>query len=86
MGLIVENVGPGVFQSVPASQVTVVDDSGKSYAPVPGATPTTGEPAQMAPGQQLRILLYFVLAPGATPKTVSYAPFGSSVTPLRWIN
>jgi hypothetical protein len=86
VGFILQNKGPGVFQSIPASQVSLIDTSAKSYAPTPGSTPTTGAPAPMAAGQELRILLYFVLAPGATPKTVTFAPFGPSVAPVQWNN
>jgi hypothetical protein len=79
MGLTVENIGPGVYQPAPASQV-LIDTAGKSYRPVK-VTPAT---AALAVGQQARVLLYFVLAPGATPKAVDFAPFGSSAPSLRW--
>jgi hypothetical protein len=62
------------------SQVILIDASGKSYRPVkvtPAATP-------LAVGQQARVLLYFELAPGATPSAVDFAPFGSSAPSLRW--
>jgi hypothetical protein len=84
MGLIVTNVGPGTFQSVPATQVSLVLTNGKSYAPKPLVSATTGEPATMAAGQQLRIILIFVLPKGAQPQTALYAPFGPGVAPLKW--
>ncbi len=84
MGFILTNDGPGTFASDPASQVALMDNKGKSYAPIPESTPTTGQAATMASGQQLRILLYFELAKGATPASVSYAPFGPSVAAIRW--
>jgi hypothetical protein len=84
VGFIITNSGPGTFDNDPASQVTLVDDKGKSYGPIPGPAPTTGKAATMTVGQQLRILLYFELAPGATPVSVSFAPFAPSVAPLRW--
>jgi hypothetical protein len=80
MGLTVENMGPGVYQPAPVSQIALVDTSGKSYNPVkvtPNVTP-------LAVGQVARVLLYFVLAPGATPAAVDFAPFGSSVPSIRW--
>lgn len=80
MGLTVENIGPGDYQPAPASQVILTDAAGKSYRPV-GVTPAT---APLAVGQQARVLLYFALAPGATPRAVDFAPFGSSGPSVRW--
>ena len=84
MGFVVDNIGPSDFQLTPSSQVSVVDDTGRTYAAVAGRTTTTGQPTSVAVGRQVQTLLYFLLAPGAKPRTVDFAPFGSSVPPLRW--
>jgi hypothetical protein len=80
MGLTVENIGPGAYRPAPASQVILTDTAGKSYRPVE-VKPAT---APLAVGQQARVLLYFALAPGATPRVVDFAPFGSSAPSVRW--
>jgi hypothetical protein len=86
MGFILNNLGPGTFGWVPSAQVTLIDSSGTASSPrvEATATTTTGKPAIVAVGQQLRVLLIFVLAPGAKPKTASFAPFGTSVAPIQW--
>jgi hypothetical protein len=84
VGLVVVNQGPGAFQSIPASQVTVVDSSGKSHAPLVMSTPETGMPTSLAVGGQLRMVLVYVLPAGVTPRTVTFAPFASPVPALQW--
>jgi hypothetical protein len=84
VGLVVVNQGPGAFQSIPASQITVVDSSGNSHAPLVLSTPTTGRPTTLAVGAQIRMVLAFVLPTGTTPRTVTFAPFGSTATVLQW--
>jgi len=91
LGLVVDNAGPGSFQSVPISQVLLVDSSGQSHAPIidadptpPKATPQLGQPSTMAAGGQVRMLLFFVLPAGTTPTTVTYAPFGGAAPSLHW--
>jgi hypothetical protein len=84
VGLVVVNQGPGAFQSVPASQVTVMDSSGTSHAPLVMSTPETGMPTALAVGAQLRMVLVFVLPAGVTPRTVTFAPFGSAAASLQW--
>jgi hypothetical protein len=79
-GLTVDNLGPASFQPTPLAQVTLVDASGKHYAPVK----ITPGPTLIAAGQQERMLLYFVLSAGAEPAAVEFAPFGSSGAPIRW--
>ena len=86
LGFILTNSGPAPFDSVPASQITIVDSAGKTHAPIAGNLPTTGKPTTLAVGQQVRMLLLFELAPGATPVTIGFAPFGSSVAPIHWNN
>jgi hypothetical protein len=79
-GLVVENLGPASYQPSPLTEVTLVDASGKHYAPIkitPGAT-------AIGSGQQERMLLYFVLTSGVQPTAVEFAPFGSSETTIRW--
>jgi hypothetical protein len=86
VGFILTDVGPGTFGWVPSAQVTLVDSSGRVNSPQVETTATTatGKPAIVAVGQQLRVLLIFVLATGAHPKTASFAPFGTSVAPTQW--
>lgn len=84
MVLVLTNAGPGPFQSSPPTQVTITDASGKNYVPVPGSLVVQGKPSLVAAGQQLKMLLYFVMASSTKPTSVSFAPFGSSVAPLRW--
>ena len=84
LGLIVQNTGTGVFQSVPASQVTLVDGSGRSYTPQVHKTALTGLPSALPAGGQFRMVLIFVLAPGAKPVAVTFTPFGTSGPTLRW--
>jgi hypothetical protein len=84
MVLVLTNAGPGTFQSSPPTQVTIVDASGTSHAPVPGSQVVQGKPSSLAPGQQLKMLLYFVMGPTVNPTSVSFSPFGPSVAPLRW--
>ena len=84
MVLVVTNAGPGPFQSSPPTQVTIVDASGKTYAPVPGSLVVQGKPSVVAAGQQLKMLLYFVMASTTKPTGVTFAPYGSSVAPLHW--
>jgi len=84
LGLTVENTGPGVFQSIPASQISLVDASGRSYAPVVMQTALTGQPSALPAGGQLRMLLVFALPTGATPVSVTLTPFGTAGPTLRW--
>jgi len=86
MGFIVKNLGPGTFGWNPSTQVTLVDSSGKSNAPrvTATATATLGKPVTVAVGQQIPVLLVFVLGPGAQPETASFSPFGTSVAPIKW--
>ncbi len=91
LGLVVNNVGPGSFQSVPVSQVTLIDSSGQSHAPIiqPNPppvkdTPQLGIPATLPVGGQVRMLLFFMLPAGTTPRIVTYSPFGAAVPALRW--
>jgi hypothetical protein len=91
LGIVVDNVGPGPFQSVPISQVAVIDSSGQSVAPFieahpppSKATPQLGMPTTLAVGGEVRMLLFFVLPTGSRPITVTFAPFGSAVPALRW--
>jgi hypothetical protein len=86
MGVIVKNLGPGPFGWNPSAQVTLVDSSGRSNAPrvAATATATTGKPVTVAVGQQIPVLLIFVLGPGAQPRSASFSPFGTSVAPLEW--
>jgi hypothetical protein len=84
LGLIVENMGPGVFQSVPASQIALVDASGRSYAPVVMDTALTGLPSALPATGQLRMLLVFPLPAGDTPVAVTFVPVGASGPTLHW--
>jgi hypothetical protein len=84
MVFVITNLGPAPFQSSPPNQVTITDASGKIFAPVPGSLAAQGKPSVVASGQQLRMLLYFLMAPTAKPRIVTWVPFGSSVPPLRW--
>jgi hypothetical protein len=91
LGVVLNNVGPGPYQSVPVSQVAVIDSSGQSHAPVIPAhptpaqsTPELGMPATLAAGGQFRMLLFFVLPKGTTPTTVTFTPFGASAPALQW--
>ena len=86
MGFSVGNPGPGTFAWNPSAQVTMVDSSGKNNTPrvATTATTTTGKPTTIAVGQKLAVLLIFVLTPGAHPKSVTFAPFGTSVALTQW--
>jgi hypothetical protein len=86
MGFIVKNLGPGTFAWNPSAQVTLVDSSAKSNAPqvAATATATTGKPVTVAVGQQIPVLLVFVLTPRTQPKTATFSPFGTSVAPTQW--
>lgn len=86
MGFIVKNLGPATFGWNPSAQVTLVDSSGNSNAPrvAATATATLGKPVTVAVGQQIAVLLVFVLSPGAQPKIASFSPFGPSIAPLEW--
>jgi hypothetical protein len=86
LGFILTNSGPGQFNSIPASQITMVDSAGKTLSPIAGNLPTTGKPTTLAVGGQVRMLLFFELSPGATAVTIGFAPFGSSVAPIHWNN
>jgi hypothetical protein len=84
LGLVVDNAGPGSFQSVPASQLALVDASGHRYPPLAKATPQTGQAAPLAAGSEFRMLLIFVLPAGVTPSSVQFSPFGNSSPALQW--
>jgi hypothetical protein len=86
MSFTIKNLGPGTFGWDPSVQVTLADSSGTVSSPQvsAAATTTTGKPAIMAVGQQLPVLLVFVLDPGTQPETASFAPFGTSVAPTKW--
>jgi hypothetical protein len=86
MGFTIKNLGPGTFGWDPSAQVTLADSSGRVSSPQvsAAAVTTTGKPATLAVGQQLPVLLVFVLGSGAQPKTASFSPFGTSVAPVKW--
>ncbi len=86
MGMTIKNLGPGSFGWDPATQITLLDSSGKNNAPLvsSAAIATTGKPTTVAAGQQIPVVLVFVLASGVKPKRASFAPFGPSITPIQW--
>ncbi len=91
LGVVLQNIGPGPYQSVPISQVTVIDSSGGSHAPILPAhptpsqsTPELGMPATLPAGGQFRMLLFFVLPKGTTPTMVTFTPYGASAPVLQW--
>lgn len=84
MVFVITNVGSSPFQSTPQTQITLTDASGKSYAPVPWKIPLMGQPMLIAAGQQWKMILFFQMPRTAEPRSLTWAPFGSSVTPLRW--
>jgi len=84
MVFVITNLGPGPFQSTPTTQITLRDASGKSYAPTPWKLPVMGQPQLITDGQQWKMLLYFVMSYTTKPRSLTWAPFGPSVAPLRW--
>jgi hypothetical protein len=91
LGVVLENLGPGAYQSVPVSQVAVIDSSGQSHSPSieahpspAQATPELGMPTTLAAGSQVRMLLFFILPKGTTPIAITFTPFGTATPALKW--
>jgi hypothetical protein len=80
----VRNLGAAPFVFDPTRQLTVTDQTGKTYAPVAGAQAATGGPSTIAPGGSLSLAVFFIVPNGQSIQSVSFSGFVASPK-LRWV-
>jgi hypothetical protein len=84
VGFEVTNMGPGPFASDPPRQIVLLDRAGDSYVPLQIKTSPDSAPTTLASGQQMSMILVFVLPSSGQPAITELTPFAPSGPTLKW--